>query len=586
MSQSVANKVVVKSLSSRHLWMPLLGVAALGTVWGGFEVYHAERLLPGITAAGVPLGGLTQPQALEALRAAKLPIPIVAVRAGDQINRVAAPELGWRIDYDKMVGLAFQIGRNGSLLENLGKRFGGDKSLPLLAKVDPKTFRNRLSSLAAPFAVAAKDAALVLTKNSYVLRQDVDGQGVDFENAVKAFRANPLLTDLELTITDIPAAIQAESLSELAAQANSILRPLKLIYPTPGTPRSRTLNTSEVANLFFVERVGFRLDQKAIAEILGSVSSRFDQAPLDARYARQTSKLIRRPSQDGYALNLAAAKKLLAEAVLDPNLSEIQLPVVVTQPKVSTASLPDPKTLTLLSSSTTRYYGSSPERITNAAVAARKLDGYVVPAGNNFSFNQAVGDISPETGFVEGLIISGGRTQKGVGGGVCQASTTAFAALYRAGLPIVERNQHSYKVRWYDDVLGLDAAVYYPNIDLKMRNNTPGPIVVRASSSGASMTIQLYGISDGRKVAISSPQILRRTPHPPTRTIFNSSLPSGVRKQVDYAVDGYHVNVERTINGQSEGLYTVYRPWQAIFEVGPIFRRRVAPSTVNPASVR
>ncbi len=590
MSQSVANKVVVKSPRSRHLWMPLLGVAAFGAAWGGFELYHSERVLPGITAAGVSVGGLTQPEALQALRDAKLPIPVVAVRAGDQTMRLQATELGWRIDYDNMVASAFQIGRNGDFFENLGKRFGGDKNLTLLAKVDPKTFRNRLSSLAAPFAVSPKDAALVLTKNNYLVRQDVDGQGVDFENAVKSFNANPLLTDLELTITDVPANVQAESLSELATQANSILRPLKLTYPTPnsGQPRSRTLSTAEVANLFFVERTGLRLDEKAIAQILRSVSSRFDQAPLDARYARQSTELIRRSSQDGYALNLGEAKKSMAAAVLDPNLPEIQLPVVVTKPKVSTASLPDPKTLTLLSSSTTRYYGSSRERITNAAVAARKLDGYVVPKGDNFSFNQAVGDISPETGFVEGLIISGGRTQKGVGGGVCQASTTAFAALYRAGLPVVERNQHSYKVRYYDDVLGLDAAVYYPNLDLKMANNTPGPIVVRASSSGASMTIQLYGVSDGRKVAISSARILRRTPHPPAKTIFNSSLPAGVSRQVDYAVDGYHVNVVRTINGQSEGLYTVYRPWQAIFEVGPTFRRPVSrpTSTVNPASSR
>ncbi len=589
MSQSVANPVVAKSPLPRRIWMPLLGVAALGAAWGGFELYHSERLLPGVMAAGVAVGGLTQPEALQALQDAKLPIPVVAVRAGDQTMRVAAPELGWRIDYDTMVAAAFQIGRNGDLLENLGKRFGGNKTVALAAKVDPKTFRNRLSSLAAPFAVAPKDAALVFAKNNYLVRQDQDGQGVDFENAIRSFSANPLLTDLELTITDVPAAIQAESLAELASQANSILRPLILAYPTPNNkPLSRTLTTAEVANLFFVERQGLRLDDQAIAEVLRSVSSRFDRQPLDARYARQTTELVRRPSQDGYALNLREAKKLLAAAVLDPNTPQVQLPVAITKPKVSTESLPDPKTLTLLSSSTTRYYGSSRERITNAAVAARKLDGYVVPTGDNFSFNQAVGDISAATGFVEGLIISGGRTIKGVGGGVCQASTTAFAALYRAGLPVVERNQHSYKVRYYDDVLGLDAAVYYPSLDLKMQNNTPGPIVVRASSSGASMTIQLYGVSDGRKVAISSARVLRRTPHPPAKTIFNSSLPAGVSRQVDYAVDGYHVNVVRTINGQSQGLYTVYRPWQAVFEVGPIFRRPVTrtTSTVNPASAR
>jgi vancomycin resistance protein YoaR len=591
-SQSVAKNVVTKSPVRPRQLMPLLGVVALGLAWGGFELYHTDRVLPGVTAAGVSVGGLTQSEAVQALRDAKLPVPVVAVQAGDQTMRVQAAELGWRLDYDGMAQSALQIGRNSEFFDNVAKRFGGDKNVALAAKVDPKTFRTRLSSLAAPFAVAPKDAALVLTENKYVIREDRDGQGVDFENAVKAFSANPLLTNLELSITDVPAAIQAESLTELASQANSILRPLKLAYPlSSGKTLSKTLSSNEVANLFFVERAGLRLDEKAIAETLHSVSSRFDQTPQDARYTRQGANLVRQASKDGYALNLAEAKTVLADAILDPNLPEVQLPVAITKPKVSTESIPDPKTLTLLSSSTTNYYGSSFERVTNASVAARKLDGYVVPAGETFSFNGAVGDISPETGFVEGLIISGGRTVKGVGGGVCQASTTAFSALYRAGLPIVERNQHSYKVVWYNDVFGLDAAVYYPSLDLKMKNNTPGLIVVRATTTGASMTVQLYGTSDGRKVSVSKAQVLRRTPHPPAKTVFNSSLPAGVSKQVDYAVDGFNVNVTRTINGQSEGLYTAYRPWQAVFEVGPTFRPRVTPaasrtrvSTVAPAN--
>jgi vancomycin resistance protein YoaR len=384
---------------------------------------------------------------------------------------------------------------------------------------------------------------------------------------------------LELNITDVPASVQAAALEDLKNQANSVLRPLKLSYPAPDKALSRTINTIEMANLFFVEKTGLRLDEKAIGELLRSVSSRFDQTPQDARYVRQAGNLVRRASQDGYALDVAQAKKLLGTAILDPNPNELLLPVAVSKPKVSTESIPDPKTLTVLSSSTTRYFGSSRERVLNAAIAANKLDGYVVPQGAVFSFNGAVGEISESTGFVEGLIISGGRTQKGVGGGVCQASTTAFASLYRAGLPVVERNQHSYKVRWYDDVMGLDAAVYYPSLDLKMQNNTPGPIVIRASTSGATMTVSVLGVSDGRKVAVSKARILRRTPHPPAKTIFNSRLPAGASKQVDYAVDGYNVNVVRTINGQSESLYTAYRPWQAVFEVGP---SRVRPAALRP----
>jgi vancomycin resistance protein YoaR len=577
-SQTAIAKTANQPKSSRF-WMPLLGIATLGAGWGGFELYHNQRILPAVTVAGVEVGGLTKTEATQVLRDAKLPIPVVAVRAGDQTMRVQAAEFGWRVDYNGMIEQAFAIGRDGDFFDNIAKRFSGNKSVALAAKVDPKTFRNRLSSLAKPFEIAPKDAALVLTENQYLIRPDVDGQGVDFENAVKAFGNNPLLTNLELNITDVPASLQASALEDLKNQANSVLRPLKLSYPAPDKARSSIITNSQMANLFFVEKTGLRLDESAIGSLLRLVSNRFDQAPQDARYVRQAGNLVRRASQDGYALDVAQAKKSLAAAILDPNLNELLLPVAVSKPKVSTESIPDPKTLTVLSSTTTRYYGSSRERVLNAAIAANKLDGYVVPQGATFSFNGAVGEISESTGFVEGLIISGGRTQKGVGGGVCQASTTAFAALYRAGLPVVERNQHSYKVRWYDDVMGLDAAVYYPSLDLKMQNNTPGPLVIRASTNGASMTVSLLGVSDGRKVTVSQARILRRTPHPPAKTIFNPRLPAGVSKQVDYAVDGYNVNVVRNINGQSESLYTAYRPWQAIFEVGP---SRVRAATVRP----
>ena len=352
MSQSIANQTVKKPHNKR-LWMPLLGIAALGTAWGGFELYHNDRILPGVSAAGVAIGGLTQTEALQALRDAKLTQPVVAVQAGDQTIKVQAAELGWRVDYDTMVGSALQIGRTEDFIGNVGKRFGGDKNIALIAKVDPKTFRNRLANLAEPFAVAPKDAALVLSNNKYIIRQDIDGQGVDFENAVKAFSSNPLLTSLELNITDVPATVQAALLKTLAAQANSILRPLKLSYPTPnkGKALAKTLGATEVANLFFVEKTGLRLDNKAIAETLRLVSSNFDQAPKDARYIRQAGQLVRRASSDGYALNLTDAKKVFATAILDPNTQDVALPVAITKPKVSTESIPDPKTLTVLSSS-------------------------------------------------------------------------------------------------------------------------------------------------------------------------------------------------------------------------------------------
>ena len=577
---------------NRSVLLPLTGIAALGLGWGGFELYHAPRILPGVQAAGVMVGGLTLPEASAKLQAAQLKAPVVRVTAGEQSSNVNAAELGWRAEYSATAAAAYQIGRDGNLLENISKRFAAGKTVPLTAKVDPKTFSARLETLAKPFEVAPKAAAIVLLDGKYVVRNDVTGRGLDFSSAVQQFAQNPSLTSLELRVTDIPASTKRADLEPLAAQANAMLRPLELRYTPLGAKKvlTRTLTTTEVADLFFVQKQGLAVDDKAITGVLRKISNAFDQSPSSARYVRVAGSLTKRPSRDGYALDVAAAQKLLSSEVLRPATTSLTLPVKVSKPKISDASLPSVSSLKLIATGYTSFYGSSRARVANVSIAAGKLDGYVVPAGEQFSFNDAVGEISSETGFVEGLVISQGRTTKGVGGGVCQASTTTFNALYKAGLPVIERNQHSYKVHYYDDVAGRDAAVYYGSLDLRMQNDTPGPLIVRASTKGSTMTVQIYGVPDGRKVNLATPRVLSRTPAPPAVTEFNATLPAGVRTQVDWAVEGSLVTAARTITraggtAQTDVLTTRYRPWRAVYQVGPTRVRRasVAPPAAKPA---
>jgi vancomycin resistance protein YoaR len=573
----------------RPLLLSLSGVAALGLGWGAFEVYHAGRILPGVQAAGVNVGGLTVDEAAARLQGANLRVPVVRVSAGAQTTNVNATELGWRADYTGTAQSAFQIGRSSGLVDNVARRFTGGKRVPLQAKVDPKTFANRLEALAQPFEIAPKPAAIVFADGQYVVRADQTGRGLNFDKAARAFAADPSLSTLTLETTAVAASPTKTDLEPLATQANAVLRPLALQYtPLEGDAvRTRTLSKAEVAGLYFVRREGLSVDKAAVAAILKRIANAYDQEARSARYVRAGGGLERRPANPGYALDMREAQRLLEGEVLRPEARTVALPVKVTQPKIVDAALPQTKDLKVIATGFTRYYGSSAARIANVAIAAGKLDGYVVPAGEEFSFNDAVGEISAETGFVEGLVISQGRTTKGVGGGVCQASTTTFNALYKAGLPVVERNQHSYKVHYYDDVMGRDAAVYYGALDLRMKNDTPGPLLVRASTKGATMTVQVYGVSDGRKVALSPPRILSRTPAPPPVTEFSSALPAGARVQVDWAADGYVVTAARTITNasgtkQTDVMTTRYRPWRAVYQVGPA---RVRPAAPKPADV-
>jgi len=193
--------------------------------------------------------------------------------------------------------------------------------------------------------------------------------------------------------------------------------------------------------------------------------------------------------------------------------------------------------------------------------------------------------VSLDTGFAEALIIYGGRTIRGVGGGVCQVSTTLFRAAYFGGYPIVERNSHAYRVGYYErgdpgkwSGPGLDATVFAPLVDLKFQNDSPHWLLmeVYVSPTAGRITWKFYSTSDGRQVSVAPPVVENFVPHPDPLYEEDPELPAGTVKQVDYAADGADVTVYRAItrdgqqiNAGEKPIRTHYQPWRAIYHYGP-----------------
>lgn len=224
-----------------------------------------------------------------------------------------------------------------------------------------------------------------------------------------------------------------------------------------------------------------------------------------------------------------------------------------------------------LATGETDFKGSSRERTHNLLLASSKLDGLLIPKGT-FSFNQALGPVTEEEGYLEAFVIVGDRTEQGVGGGVCQVSTTLFRAFFFAGLLVLERHPHSYQVAYYKPT-GLDAAVIQPYKDLKVVNDTPGHILVQRSVVGTRLRFYLFGTKD-REVRWEGPFISDKKPPLPPKEIPDPSLPPGVRKQVDFAAEGARVEVRRTVRYRDgrvleNKVVSVYRPWGAVYLVGP-----------------
>lgn len=546
--------------------------------WAVFERYHHQRVFAGVEAAGVAVGGLTLDEAAAKIAAATQNItpPRLILKAGDQTLEVSAAELGWRPDARATAERAFAVGRT-RFAERIAALLGQVK-VPLVPSVDAGALEKRLQAIARSLESPPQNARVVFENGQYRVTPEKAGLKLDIQSALETYVQYPEQTVLEFFPKSLTPRLTTPMLEPVARRANELLRPITLVYAKPklaggGKVHKRTLNSSEVAALFSVQEE-IKVNTQALNKILAQMAQ-YDRPAVDARYVlNPEGQLVVRPEVEGWKMNQPETLKQLERALLRPDISELALTVVPKAALVRAADLPRAENLQLLAEATTYYGGSAAERIANVHAAARNLDGYVVPAGGVFNFNDAIGNISPENGFMEALVISGGRTIKGVGGGVCQVSTTAFRALYQAGLPILERNQHAYRVRWYDPIVGYDAAVYQPYLNLRATNDTPGPLVVRTAFTRSTLTVQLYGIPDGRQVSVSKPTILSRTPHPPPQYIVDNSLRPGEVKQVDWAVDGYRTRITRTItrpDGKVEVdvLNSNFRPWRAVYRVGP-----------------
>ena len=295
-------------------------------------------------------------------------------------------------------------------------------------------------------------------------------------------------------------------------------------------------------------------------------------------------------SVNGRSMNIDNTMKALGDTIFKKDDRRVALVFQQDVPKVNSKSTAQELGITeKIVSATTFFYGSSADRRTNIQVAAARFHGLVIAPGEEFSFNNYLGDVSPETGYETGLVIYGGQTIAGVGGGVCQVSTTVFQAAFFAGFPIKERYAHGYRVGYYESGtviaggqkynsgVGLDATVYGPIIDLKWVNDTPYYLLITTDFEAASqsLTVNFYSTSTGRVVTKDGPTLSNPVPHLPTKYQESADLKPGQSRQVDYAVDGVDTHVYRTItqNGQvivnKEDIYSHYLPWAAVFQVAP-----------------
>lgn len=325
----------------------------------------------------------------------------------------------------------------------------------------------------------------------------------------------------------------------------------------------------------------YRFSDNQLQALLEPIFKKLTFDPIDAQFSFENGRVSAfKLSKDGQTVD---KEKLINDfeekaptVFTSPTITKLsfEIPIKVIHPKISTEDANNLGIRELLASGTSTFIGSIPNRIYNLTLAASRINGNLVKPGEEFSFNKAVGDISSFTGYKQAYIIQNGRTVLGDGGGVCQVSTTLFRAILNAGLPITERHPHAYRVGYYeqDSPPGMDASVYYPNLDLRFKNDTPNHILIQAETDSVNqrITFYLYGTGDGRSVNLEKPIILSQSPAPETLYQDDPTLPKGELKQVDFAAPGANVIFGRTVTKDGkviidEKFASNFRPWQAIF---------------------
>jgi vancomycin resistance protein YoaR len=325
----------------------------------------------------------------------------------------------------------------------------------------------------------------------------------------------------------------------------------------------------------------FSYDQNKLLKIIQPIAQKIEKKPIDALFTIVSNKVTAfRLSENGQTLDDQALIDKISSyysSILNSKIKQtitLQIPIKVITPNITTEKVNKLGIKELIGTGNSLFFHSIPGRIFNVNLAASRLSGILVAPGDTFSFDQALGDISAFSGYKQAYVIQNGHTVLGDGGGVCQVSTTLFRAILDAGLPIIERHAHAYRVGYYEENSppGIDATVFSPSVDLKFKNTTNNYILIQSQVDldNLSLVFNLYGTKDGRQVVQTTPVIANETPPPPDLYQDDPNLPSGTIQQTDFAAWGANISFTRTVvqDGKQiifDKFISNYQPWQAVY---------------------
>jgi vancomycin resistance protein YoaR len=568
----------------RDLPGPLLAVVIVLVLAAGLigvdGAIAAGRIRHGVRVGDVDLSGLTPAAAAVRLQAAAggIQARLIEVTAGSASTSLARAQAGVELDVDATVAAALAIGRQRLLDGDRLLAWTQGVEVPWRARVDAGRLSRLLADLNRRAGHPSREPALRVRAGAEPTVELVPGSPgtvVDeaaARSALAAAAAAPGGALVDLPVTERKPSVSPEAAEAALRQARGLLQ-APVAVSLQGQ-RSQ-LQPTELAPLLESRVVGDRLhlglDQKGLDQLLRRKAPFAYTPARDASFRTSGSSVSVVPAVVGRSVRPGpAATALLAVATRDGADREVALPVAGTQPELTTAKARALGVKERVSSFTTTFSAADAPRVHNIGLIAASMNRQLVMPDQVFSMNAATGERTATKGYRTAHVIVNGELVDGLGGGVCQAGTTMFNTVLMAGLPVLERRNHSLHISHYP--LGRDATLNWPYTDLKFRNDSPYGIYITSSWTTSSLSFTLWSTSRDYKVSLST-SATRNFRSPPTRFEDDPSMPKGTEVVEEAGSSGFDVTVFRTVSKagkviRRDQFVSSYVPWTRIVRRG------------------
>ncbi len=569
----------IRGLSRAGTVAAVLGLLVLiaGAALFARAVTLRESVLPGVSVAGVEVGGLSRAEAQAALQtqlAGRLAEP-VRLQVGEQTLTVR-PDRLWALDARATEERAFQAGRDSALsrLGALAAPFAMEHEVAPVLELRPAEIA-RIEGALRELTTRPVGASLEMKGAEVVVQPGTPGTTVNVEPLLDLVRAAALAGTGEVvaSVEPVQPAITTEEAEAVALQARAIVAaPVSIRFEGSDVG---ALQPRRLARLVRFERAAgayeVSLDVEGLERALHPMVKTTLRAPVDATFKVVGDRVRVVRSRPGTTLAPMKAQEAVLAAALKPGVRTAGVSLTVLPAAFTTKDAKAMGIREKISTFTTDMGESSANRIWNVHLLGDYLNGTIIKSGQTFSYNKEVGPRTAERGFREGQMIFGGVLIPSIGGGVCQTATTVFNAAFEAGLPVKTRYNHSFYISHYP--VGRDATVSWGGPDLVFRNDLKNAILVKVSYTNTTFTVSFYGTKQRRRVEATTSALTNYTQPQLQYAIDPSAPPNSVRTAAGGG-PGFDVNVHRKVfqDGKllrQDDFFTRYVPQNPTAIYGP-----------------